>query len=170
MHASASFSTPSPLRHAGAVAWPMILCGGLAIAATDLIYCLLYWSPQGVAPARLLQGIAAGALGAAAFAGGAATAVLGAGLQWLIGSCFVLAYALVATRVALLRAHPHRYGIAYGLLLYLLMNGVVLPLSAAPAPKHPQLAWMLLNIPMFALFGTIAARFAVGALGRRVRG
>jgi hypothetical protein len=79
----------------------------------------------------------------------------------------VLAYALVAERLALLRAHPHRYGIAYGLLLYLLMNGVVLPLSAAPAPRHPQLAWALLNLPMFALFGTIAARFALRSLGRR---
>ena len=28
------------------------------IAAIDLAYCVLYWSPQGVPPARLLQGIA----------------------------------------------------------------------------------------------------------------
>ena len=75
------------------------LCGGLAIAATDLVYCVLYWSSQGVAPARLLQGIAAGALGKAAFHGGIATAVLGAGFQWLIGCCFVFAYALGAGNV-----------------------------------------------------------------------
>lgn len=167
MHASASLSPASDIRRATSLAWPMILYGGLAIAATDLVYCLLYWSPQGLPPLTLLQGIAAGALGRAAFDGGVATALLGAGFQWLIGCCFVLAYAAGASALTQLRVHPRRYGIVYGMLLYLLMNGVVVPLSAAPQPDHPQLAWMLLNIPMFALFGVIGARFAMRALGRR---
>jgi hypothetical protein len=167
MHASASLSPAAHIARASSPAWPMILCGGLAIAATDLVYCLLYWSPQGLPPLRLLQGVAAGALGRAAFDGGVATALLGAGLQWLIGCCFVFAYAMGASALTLLRVHPHRYGIAFGLLMYLVMNGVVVPLSAAPQPKHPQVAWMLLNLPMFALFGTIAARFALRALVRR---
>lgn len=167
MHASASLSPASEIGRATSLARPMILYGGLAIAATDLVYCLLYWSPQGLPPLKLLQGIAAGALGRAAFDGGVATALLGAGFQWLIGCCFVLAYAMGASALALLRAHPQRYGIGYGLLLYLVMNGVVVPLSAAPQPEQPQLAWMLLNVPMFALFGVVAARFAMRSLGRR---
>lgn len=166
MHASASLSTPSGLNRA-VMGWRMILCGGLAIAATDLVYCLLFWSSQGIAPMRLLQGIAAGALGRAAFHGGIATVLLGAGFQWLIGCCFVLAYALVAQHAALLRTHPRRYGIAYGLLLYLIMNGIVVPLSAAPAPSHPNVAWMLTSVPVFAVFGTIAAMFALRALRDR---
>ncbi|MFC5569987.1 hypothetical protein ACFPN1_07950 [Lysobacter yangpyeongensis] len=168
MHASASFS-PAGLHRVHAIAWPLVLCGGLAIALTDFVYCVLYWSPQGVPPARLLQGIAAGALGRAAFHGGTATALLGAGFQWLIGCGFVLAYALVAMHVRLLREHAARFGIAYGLLLYLLMNGIVVPLSAAPTPKHPQLAWMLLSLPAFAVFGTLAAGFAGQALRTRRR-
>lgn len=166
MHAIASLSTSSALRRA-AIGWRMVLCGGLAIAATDLVYCVLFWSFQGIAPMRLLQGIAAGALGRAAFQGGVATALLGAGLQWLIGCGFVLAYALVAQHAALLRTHPRRYGIAYGLLLYLIMNGIVVPLSAAPAPAHPNVAWMLSSVPMFAVFGSIAALFALRALHDR---
>ncbi|MDR7099633.1 hypothetical protein J2X04_002014 [Lysobacter niabensis] len=166
MQASTSISRYSGLDQASSIAWPMVLCGGLAIAATDFIYCLLFWSPQGVAPARLLQGIAAGALGKAAFHGGIATALLGAGLQWFIGCCFVLAYAVVAPHLTLLLRHPRRYGIAYGLLLYLVMNAIVVPLSAAPPPRHPQVAWMLTSIPMFAVFGTIAALFAKRALRR----
>jgi hypothetical protein len=166
MNAIASLSSPAGLRRAS-IGWRMVLCGGLAVAATDLVYCLLFWSSQGVAPMRLLQGVAAGALGRAAFQGGVPTALLGAGLQWLIGCAFVLAYALVAQHATLLRTHPRRYGIAYGLLLYLVMNGIVVPLSAAPAPAHPHIAWVLSSVPMFAVFGSIAARFALRALQDR---
>lgn len=164
MNANASCLSAHDLKHAQPMAWRLVVAGGLAIAATDLVYCVLFWSPQGVSPARLLQGIAAGALGRASFHGGLATALLGAGLQWLIGCCQVLAYALAARRLRLLRRHPHRYGIAYGMLLYVLMNTVVVPLSAAPPPVHTNLAWMLANLPMFAVFGTIAALFARSAL------
>jgi hypothetical protein len=151
-------------RVAAAIAWPAVLYGGLAIAAVDFLYCALFWSSHGVTPLRILQGIAAGALGRASFSGGTATALLGAGFQWLIGACYVLAFALAALRRPALVRHPHRYGIAYGLLLYLVMNGIVVPLSAAPAPAHPNLAWMLANVPMFAAFGTMAALFARSAL------
>lgn len=149
------------------LAWPLVLAGGLAIAATDLVYCVLFWAPQGVSPMRLLQGIAAGALGPAGFQGGVATALLGAGFQWLIGFGYVLAYALVSRRVALLHVHPQRYGIAYGMLLYLVMNEIIVPLSAAPQPAEPNLAWMLANVPMFALFGVIAAVYARRAVRAR---
>ena len=125
---------------------------------------MLFWSSHGVTPLRILQGIAAGALGRASFSGGIATALLGAGFQWLIGTCYVLALALAALRQPALLRHPHRYGITYGLLLYGVMNGIVVPLSAAPAPAHPNLAWMLSNVPMFAAFGTMAALFARGAV------
>lgn len=171
MSSTRSLATPAApqrmARHTGAIAWPVVLRGGLAIAAADLMYCILFWSPQGVPPMRILQGVAAGALGRASFGGGAATALLGASLQWLIGCAFVLAYALVAHRVHLLRRHPHRYGMAYGLLLYAVMDRVVVPLSAYPEPAHPNGLWMLGNVPMFALFGTIAALSARGALRRR---
>lgn len=160
MNANSSYFASHGLGHAGRIAWPLVVAGGLAIAATDLIYCVLFWSPQGVSPVRILQGIAAGALGRASFQGGIATALLGAGFQWLIGTCYVLAYAVAARRVAPLRTHPRRYGIAYGMLLYMVMSNIIVPLSAAPQPAHPNLAWMLANIPMFAVFGTMAALYA----------
>lgn len=164
MNANTSYFATHGVGHAGRIAWPLVASGGLAIAATDLIYCLLFWSSQGVSPVRILQGIAAGALGSASFHGGIATALLGAGFQWLIGSCHVLAYALVARRVEPLRMHPRRYGIAYGMLLYLVMSNIIVPLSAAPLPAQPNIAWMLANIPMFGIFGTIAALYARQAI------
>lgn len=152
------------IRTVWPIAWSAVLRGGLAIAVTDFIYCILFWSPQGVAPTRILQGIAAGALGKASFSGGLATALLGAGFQWLIGCGFVLAYALMARHANLLLRYPHRYGIAYGMALYIVMSLVVVPLSAAPQSAHPNVVWMLTNIPMFAVFGTIAAVFARRAI------
>lgn len=167
MNANASTLSRHGLIGANRIAWSLIVAGGLAIAATDLIYCVLFWSPQGVSPMRLLQSISAGALGRASFHGGVATALLGAGFQWLIGFCYVLAYALVARRLEPMRAHPRRYGVAYGMLLYLVMSNIVVPLSAAPQSAHPNIAWTLANIPMFAVFGTIAAVYAVRALQPR---
>lgn len=168
MHLIAPFTSTHSVgqagRLAGQIAWPVAVYGGLAIAAIDFIYCVLFWSPQGVAPVRILQSIAAGALGTASFSGGAATALLGAGFQWLIGTCFVLAYALVARHLDVLVRHPRRHGIAYGMCLYLVMNRIVVPLSAFPEPAHPNVLWMLANIPMFAVFGTVAALFARLAL------
>ena len=154
-------------RTASPLAWSTVLCGGLVIAITDFVYCVLFWSPQGVAPTRILQGIAAGALGAASFSGGLVTALLGAGFQWLIGCGFVLAYALVARHVSLLWRYPRHYGIAYGMLLYIVMTHIVVPLSAAPTAAHPNVVWMLTSIPMFAVFGTIAAVFARRAIQSR---
>ncbi|MFC5579381.1 hypothetical protein ACFPOA_15315 [Lysobacter niabensis] len=168
MHLSTPFTSADPrgqaARLAESLAWPVVLYGGLAIALIDFCYCVLFWSSQGVAPMRLLQSIAAGALGKASFSGGVATALLGAGFQWFIGTCFVLAYALVAQRLDVLVRHPRRYGIAYGMLLYIVMSRIVVPLSAAQEPAHPNLAWMLANIPMFAVFGTVAAQVARRAL------
>jgi len=168
MHLSAPFTSADTRGQAAGIAdsfaWRAVLHGGLAIALIDFCYCVLFWSSQGVAPMRILQSIAAGALGKASFSGGVATALLGAGFQWFIGICFVLAYALVAQRLDVLVRHPRRYGIAYGMLLYIVMSRIVVPLSAAPEPAHPNLVWMLANIPMFAVFGTVAALFAQRAL------
>lgn len=164
MNANSSYLASHGLGQSGRIVWLLVVAGGLAIAAIDLIYCVLFWSPQGVSPMRILQGIAAGALGGASFQGGITTALLGAGFQWLIGACYVLAYAVVARRVAPLRTHPRRYGIVYGMLLYMVMSNIIVPLSAAPQPAQPNLAWMLANIPMFAVFGTIAALYAQRAI------
>lgn len=171
MHLSAPFTSTRSIarapRMAGSIAWLAVLQGGLAIAMLDFVYCVLFWSPQGVAPARILQGIAAGALGKASFGGGVATTLLGAGFQWLIGAGFVLAYALAARYLDALVRHPRRHGIAYGMALYVVMNMVVVPLSAAPQPAHPDVAWMLASVPMFAVFGVMAAVSARRALHPR---
>ena len=162
---SRSFPAPAHARARLRLA-PALLTGGAVIALGDFIGCLAFWSPHGVTALRVLQGVAAGLLGADAYHAGVPAAVLGALLQWGIGAAFVLAYAGVARHAPQLLQRP-RHGIAYGLLLYLLMNRVVVPLSAFPQPAQPDPAWMLAGIPMFAGFGLVAALFARSALPAR---
>jgi uncharacterized membrane protein YagU involved in acid resistance len=117
----------------------------------DILYACTFWALKSdVPPGRILQSVAAGLLGKASFEGGAATAALGLALHYLIAASMAVAYYLVARRWAPLRQRPLRYGAAYGLLLYLIMNYVVVPLSAAgPGSKDPL--WITLTIIVHAL-------------------
>lgn len=128
------------------------LCGvGLLLGTLDLVYACTYWKLlHGVPPSRILQGIAAGLLGARAFAGGPATVWLGALLHYAIMQAMVFVYAAASRRAVLLLRRPWSCGSLYGLLLYAVMNRIVLPLSvAAPAPMLP--GWIIDSIVVHAV-------------------
>lgn len=116
-----------------------ILLGGLAAGALDILYAFVVYGPlsYGVAPERVLQSVAAGLIGRdASRAGGMETAALGLGLHFLIATLMAAVYVLLATRVAMLTRQAVLWGLVYGLILYVAMNYVVVPLSAAGANGH----------------------------------
>lgn len=121
-----------------AVVWGTLIAGTLDICAA-----ILTWFVRGVAPARVLQGVAAGLLGRDSFAGGAPTAALGLFLHFSIMSVIVTLFVLAARRSAALV--PSRLlpsiciGLAYGIVVYLVMTYVVVPLSASGG-RPPTLA------------------------------
>ncbi len=146
-------------------AWLFVLAGGLVAGTLDIIYaCGFWWLKSGVSPVRILQSIAAGLLGDASFTGGGATAALGLALHYFIATSMSVVYYLVSRMWPALRQKPWLYGAAYGVLLYVVMNYVVVPLSAArPSPTDPL--WvgcsiavhiLLIGIPI-ALFARRAA-------------
>lgn len=138
-----------------------VVLGGLALGTLDLIFACTFWGAlRGLAPQRILQSIAAGVQGPAAFDGGTGSAALGALCHYFIAIMMVLAYTLVAARSRRLIEHPVRYGLPYGLLLYAVMTYVVVPLSNAPQPTKTYLPWMATSIIMHAVFGVICAWFA----------
>lgn len=141
-----------------AVAW--VSLGGLAIGTLDLAFASVFWQSHGVTPARILQSVAAGVLGEASFAGGTASAMLGACLHYFIATMFVVVYRFAGLRHAGLRRHPVSCGLAYGVLLYLAMNFVVVPLSAAAAPGFGNVPWVASSVAMHAVFGVMCALFA----------
>lgn len=116
----------------------MTLAGGVVAGALDIAYACVYWAVKADVPAlRILQSVAAGLLGRASYQGGVPTAALGLVLHFLIALTLSLAYVLAARRAGTLIERPWLWGPVYGLLVYIVMNHVVVPLSAAPRSSAP---------------------------------
>jgi hypothetical protein len=117
------------------IAW--LLAGTLDITAAILYYI----GPSSAGAARLLQGIASGVLGARAFDGGAATTLLGLALHYLIALIWTLVLFVGFRTLGALRRQLVLTGIVYGIIVWLVMNLVVLPLSnVRHAPLQPRAA------------------------------
>jgi uncharacterized membrane protein YagU involved in acid resistance len=133
---AASPATLSDGRRGGAAS--AILLGGLVAGAIDITYaCAFSYARRGTPPARILQSVASGALGASAFEGGATTAALGLLFHFLIAFAWAAAYYAASRRLGVLARLPYLCGVVYGLLIYCFMNYVVIPLSAAPFKGTP---------------------------------
>ena len=141
--------------------WPPVLAGGLLAGALDITYACLFWAIKAdLPPTRIFQSVAAGLLGKASFEGGAATAALGLSLHFFIACTMALTYYFVSRRWTVLVRRPVPLGIAYGLLLYVVMNFVVVPLSAASAGSRDP-TWIALTVAVHAfLIGLPIALFA----------
>jgi len=139
-----------------------VALGTLVTGLADLVFAMgFWWISHQVPPLRILQSIGAGWLGEASFAGGARSAALGAVSHFAIILMFILAYRQAARYSVLLRTRPHSAGAIYGLGLYLLMNFVVLPLSAAGMASFKHLAWVISSIVMHAVIGVLCAHYAL---------
>lgn len=147
-----------------------VLAGGLVGGTLDIVYACVFWGlKRDVSVPRILQSVAAGLLGKASFDGGAATAALGLGLHYFIALSMSGTYYLVARGVPLLQQRPLACGAAYGLLLYVIMNYVVVPLSAAGRGSRDPL-WVTLSVAVHALLiGVPIALFARRAAMRSSR-
>ena len=138
--------------------WRQVVAGGLVLGTLDLLFACTFWSVlRDVAPERILQSIAAGVEGSAAFEGGAGSAALGLLCHYFIATMMVLAYTITGSRLRVLVAQPVRYGLLYGLLLYVLMTWIVVPLSNAPQPTKVYPPWIVASIIMHAVLGVICA-------------
>ena len=110
-----------------------ILWGGLIAGAIDITYALGFSAARGVPPMRILQSVASGLLGGAAYQGGAATAALGFVLHFVLMFIIAAIFYFASTRLRFLIERPVGWGALYGFLAYWVMNLVVLPLSAFPS-------------------------------------
>lgn len=108
-----------------------LLGGTLVVGVLDILDAFVFFGWRGVSPIRILQSIAAGLLGRAAFGGGLRTAGLGLLLHFVIAFVIVLVYYIASGRLPALVRHPIRLGVLYGLAAYAVMTFIVVPLSAA---------------------------------------
>jgi uncharacterized membrane protein YagU involved in acid resistance len=134
----------------------------------DILYAWAFWRLKaGVPMQRILQSVAAGLLGSASFTGGARTAALGLVLHYLIAVAMSAAFYMAALRQPRLAEHPIASGAIYGVCLYVVMNYVVVPLSAAGPPSTDPL-WVGASVAVHAVFVGIPIAVATRlALGRR---
>lgn len=144
-----------------------VLLGGLVVGILDGLDAIVFFGLHGVKPMVILQSIASGLLGRAAFRGGLSTALLGVALHFLIATIIVLTYYIASTRLHILTRHAIVFGILYGIAAYVVMNRVVVPLSAAGGGPVPLP--VLVNGLLIHAFGVglPSALFARAALGDR---
>jgi hypothetical protein len=116
-------------RRAISRAFPAIVAAGLLCGVMDITAALLTWVPKGVSPGRLLQGIAGGLLGPAAFRQGWTTSALGLAIHFLIAFIAAGIFYAASKRLPTLVDHPWIAGIGYALVVYGLMYWVVMPLD-----------------------------------------
>jgi uncharacterized membrane protein YagU involved in acid resistance len=108
-----------------------ILFAGLIAGVLDITgACVYAWIRASVPPVRVFHSVASGLLGPAAFNGGAKTAVLGLALHFLIATIWAAVFYAASRRFNFLLNQPIPAGLIYGVVVYLFMNFVVLPLSA----------------------------------------
>jgi uncharacterized membrane protein YagU involved in acid resistance len=138
-----------------------ILWGGLIAGTLDAVDGVIAaFGTQGLNPIQVLQYIASGALGQAAFRGGLATAALGVVFHFSIAWVVAVVFVLVSRLLQVLKTHAVPAGLLYGAAVYFFMNYVVLPLSAV-APDTFHLGLFLNGVIGHALFvGLPIALFA----------
>jgi hypothetical protein len=123
-----------------ALLWAGSACGILDITAAFLVYGYF-----GAKPIRILQGIASGLLGPKAFAGGLATAFLGLFCHFLIAFGAAAVFLVASRFFRFLIEYAAISGVLYGIAVYLFMNRIVLPLSAA-APQPFSTRGMIISV------------------------
>jgi uncharacterized membrane protein YagU involved in acid resistance len=129
-----------------------ILTGAAVVGALDALDAIIFFGLRsGVTPGRIFQSIASGLLGRASFQGGSATVALGVLIHFSIAFSIVATYYLASRRFDLLTRRAVVCGIAYGVLVYLFMNLVVVPLSAVT--RGHQALPVIVNGVLIHMFG-----------------
>ena len=131
-----------------------IALGTLVVGTLDISDALIYSAFRGVTPLRLFHAIASGLLGRdAADAGGLTTGFLGAFLHYFIAFGIVTTCYLASRKISFLTRHPWIAGAMFGVLVYLFMNLVVIPLSAIGTIGFPHRIASIVNGVLIHIFG-----------------
>lgn len=117
--------------------WPPILAGGITAGGLDLISAYIAY---GIGVPRV---IAAGLLGTNAIHGGSGAYALGLFLQFFIAVTAAAIYYAASRRLEFLKQHALVCGLFYGIVVFLVMNLIILPLSALHVQGPFELAGLI---------------------------
>ena len=136
------------------------LVTALIVGTCDITYAIaISYFRSGTSPQRLLQGVASGWFGRAAFDGGWATAAAGLGFHFFIAFTITAIFFFAASKWPALVRQPIVTGPLYGIGVYCVMNYVVIPLSKIGPRPFPALVIFVsgLLVHMFVIGFPIAA-------------
>jgi hypothetical protein len=166
--AAAQVATVERAGGRGALVARAVLVGGLVAGTLDIgDNFIVYGLWRGVTPVQILHLVASGLLGRAAAEGGLPTAALGLGIHFGIATTIVGVYVLASRKLPFLARHPLVCGALYGLLAYVVMNKIVVPLSAVPPRPAPALASVLNQLAIHTLGVGVPSALAARWLARR---
>jgi uncharacterized membrane protein YagU involved in acid resistance len=114
-----------------------ILAGGLVAGTIDIGAAALI---NRVSPVLIARYIATGVMGKAALSAGAPAACLGLLLQWAMSVLIAAIYWHVTAGMPRLRERWWLGGLLAGVVIFLVMNFIVMPFSAAPVTLHEVIA------------------------------
>ena len=138
-----------------------ISVGGTTAGILDLTQAIVLFGK------RIPLVIAAGLLGRQALQGGAGTYALGVLLHFFIAFSVAAVYYGASRRLRFLIEHPIVCGLAYGAAVELVMNLVVLPLSALHARGPYQLSDLILGLLVHMVVIGIPVAFSVRRFTRQ---
>jgi hypothetical protein len=115
-----------------------ILCGGTLAGSLDAMAATTYFRSQGIRPGRVWQNVASGMLGRKSFDLGGKTVALGLLAHFGIAFASATVFCFAASYVPVVLRFPVTAGVLYGVVVYLVMNRIVLPLSAMPKRQLPK--------------------------------
>jgi hypothetical protein len=117
---------------------------GVVTGLVDQVASLASLVPYGATVTGILHYIASGAIGTLAFKGGLMTALLGLIVQCSLTTAMAGVFVAISRRYPVLCRRPWPSGIAYGVVAFVVMNYLAVPLSAAPNWKPPA-GWTLVQ-------------------------
>jgi hypothetical protein len=141
----------------------MFVLGTTAVAILDGGFAAIRTAASGRSPLQPFRAVAAGLIGPTAFRGGVPAALLGIALHVAIAAAVVAVYFAASRRRPVLVRRPIACGALYGVLVYVVMYYIVIPLSLlSPGPRS-------LAAALPALFIHVAGVGVPAALAARAR-
>lgn len=132
---------------------------GLIAGTLEIGENLIFNSFRHITPSMVFHYIASGLVGMKAFEMGFVAVLLGVAIHYTIALTWTVIYYVASRQLPVLLTRPVISGLLYGIVVYLIMNFVVLPLTGVPhSAKAVTLASRISNVLalMFCIGLTIA--------------
>jgi uncharacterized membrane protein YagU involved in acid resistance len=125
------------MTRAGRSLWTIFWIG-LVAGTLDITENIVFNAFRGITPWRIFQYIGSGLLGRHSFQMGWTSVGLGVAIHYAIALTWTAIFYIVATKFVSLTRRPILSGLIYGMIVYVVMNFAVLPLTAVPPRPAPM--------------------------------